>query len=88
MRHDGAVGSKGIRQRKPHRPLPKVGTKSSRATNTGFGEDDRPYWQRLYGIGRPWNKRAFDNYATFALVVVGAIVFLFAVLYAAIWLTS
>jgi len=53
-----------------------------------FGNDDRPYWQRLYGLGTRWNKRAFDNYATFLGVLIGAIVIVFAVLYLAIWLTS
>ena len=82
------MGSKGIKARKPRHPLPKVGTKSDGGDNTGFGDDGRPYWQRLYGIGRPWNQRAFDNYATFVVAVVGGIIVLFALLYVAIWLTT
>jgi hypothetical protein len=65
--------------------LPKVGQISSQ---TGFGEDGRPKWQRLYGIGTSWNKGAFDNFSTFAVVAVLVVVGLFLVLCVLAWLTT
>ena len=53
-----------------------------------FEDDNRPYWQRHYGVGTAWNKRALYKFAMFVGLVVGAIVIVFAVLYVAIWLTS
>jgi len=52
-----------------------------------FGDDKRPTWQRLYGLGTPWNKKAFDNYATLLMVLVVGIVVVFAVLYVAVLVT-
>ena len=52
-----------------------------------FGDDKRPYWQRLYGLGIPWNKKAFDNYATFFIALVVGIVLVFAMLYGLVLLT-
>jgi hypothetical protein len=70
-------------------PFPGTGTTVSvTLTRVPFGDDNRPYWQRLYGLGIRWNKRAVDNYVTFVGLVVAAIVVVFAVLYVAIWLTS
>jgi len=69
------------------RVLPKAVALTRYRGGVPFDDDRRPYWQRLYGLGTPWNKKAFDNYATLLLVLIGGIVVVGAVLYVAVLVT-
>ena len=50
-----------------------------------FGDDQRPTWQRLYGLGLKWNERAVDNFGRFAVAAVLIVLGLFVLLCAAAW---
>ena len=74
-----------MKPRKRRKVLPKVGHTGG---GTGFGEDGRPTWQRLYGLGTSWNKRAFETFSNFAIFAVALVAALFLLLCLAAWLMN